>query len=249
MTERSSTEAEEYALLEKNVRTVRENIEKAKLLSPYGQEVTLLAATKTRSARIINMLPSLGITSIGENRVQELLAKYDELDREKLDIQFIGALQTNKVRQIIDKVSLIQSVDRLSLAEEIDRQAKLHSLTMDVLIELNIGHEENKSGIDPDRTAEFFKRMSDFENVRVRGLMCVPPVCVEKERQREYFQRILRIYIDIFPKIMDNIKDRENKTVLSCGMSGDYPTAVECGSTMVRIGSAIFGPRIYKENN
>ena len=249
MTGKSLTEAEEFELLKKNVMTVRENIELAKKNSPFSQNVTLCAATKTRSPRIINMLPSLGVTTIGENRVQELLEKYDSLDRDRLDIQFIGALQTNKVRQIIDKVSLIQSVDRLSLAEEIDRQAKRRSIIMDVLVEINIALEASKSGTKPDEAAEFIKRLSDLENIRVRGLMCVPPICVEKERQKEYFQRILHLYIDIFPKIMDNITDRENQNILSCGMSGDYQTAIECGSTMVRIGSAIFGPRIYPTNN
>lgn len=226
--------------LKKNAPLILERVRAAQKASPYGQKVTVCAATKTRSPELINLLPSLGITTIGENRVQELLAKYDSLDK-SLDIQFIGTLQTNKVKYIIDKVSLIQSVDRMELALEIDRQAKKRGIVMKTLCEINVAGEASKSGIPPESASEFIKRLSDLENISVCGLMCVPPVCVDKYVQKEYFQRIFELYIDIFGKIRDNNSVR----ILSQGMSGDFETAIEAGSTMVRIGTALFGPRDY----
>lgn len=230
-----------YPVLEK-APLILQQIEAAQKKSPYGQKVTVCAATKTRSAEEINLLPSLGITTIGENRVQELLEKYDALDREHLDIHFIGALQTNKVKYIIDKVSMIQSVDRLSLAKEIDRQAEKHGLVMNVLCEINIGQEDSKSGVAPEKAAEFVEELCAFPHLKVCGLMAIPPVCTDFQVQKQYFQKIMQIFIDICAKKVDN----SNMHILSFGMSGDFQEAIECGSTMVRPGTALFGPRNYK---
>ena len=228
--------------IKENAKTIFETIERASKKSPYSQDVTVCAATKTRTPEEINLLPSLGINTIGENRVQELLEKYDRLDREHLNIHFIGALQTNKVKYIIDKVCMIQSVDRLSLAAEIDRQAKKHSIIMDVLCEINIANEQSKSGVAPEEACAFAKDLSSFSNLRLCGIMSVPPICTDFELQKQYFKKIMQIFIDIRHQNMDNNSMR----ILSFGMSGDYASAVECGSTMIRVGTALFGPRNYK---
>ena len=231
-----------YTTSEKAEQVFR-NVKEALNKSPYAQEVIICAATKTRSPEEINLLPSLGITHIGENRVQELLEKYDALDKDRLKIHFIGALQTNKVKYIIDKVCMIQSVDRLALAEEIDKQAKKRGIIMDVLCEINVGAEESKSGILPENACEFAAQLTRFPNLRLCGVMAVPPICTDFEVQKQYFQKIMQIFIDIRHQNMDN----NNMRILSFGMSGDYPLAIECGSTMIRVGTALFGPRNYKK--
>ncbi len=227
--------------LEQNAANILTLMEQARAQSPYGQSVTLCAATKTRTPEEINHLPSLGITTIGENRVQELLEKYDRLDHDRLDIHFIGALQTNKVKYIIDKVSMIQSVDRLSLAKEIDRQAAKHNRVMNILCEINIAGEESKSGVCPEKAVDFVRELARFRHIKVCGLMAVPPICTDIHRQKEYFQKIMQIFIDISTENVDN----SNMHILSFGMSGDFQTAIECGSTMIRLGTALFGPRDY----
>ena len=227
---------------EERAKDLLKQVKQAQDRSPYGQKVTVCAATKTRTPEEINRLPEMGIHTIGENRVQELLEKYEQLDKEKLNIHFIGALQTNKVKYIIDKVCMIQSVDRLSLAQEIDRQAKKHGLIMDILCEINIGNEATKSGVSPEEAPSFVQELMEFSNLRVCGLMCIPPVCDKKEEQKKYFKKIMEIFIDITHKNMDNSIMR----ILSFGMSGDFETAIECGSTMIRPGVALFGPRNYQ---
>ena len=223
---------------------IKEALERIKKDIPEG--VTLLAATKTVSAEKINYAHSLGIGTIGENRVNELLEKYDQLDKD-IDVQFIGHLQSNKVKYIIDKVSLIHSLDSETLAKEIDRQAKKHGRIMDVLVEINIGNEESKSGIAPEDAEGFIKKMSAYENIFVKGLMAIPPVCNTPKEAEKYFKKIREIFIDIRQKKADTIIEGNNISmdILSMGMSGDYKEAIKCGSTMVRIGSAIFGARNY----
>ena len=220
---------------------IRESAEK----SPYGQKVRLLLATKTRTPQEINYAISLGVDLIGENRVQELLDKYDAIDREHARIHFIGALQTNKVKYIIDKVDLIHSLDRISLAREIDRQAKRVGKIMDVLCEVNIGREESKSGVLPEDVPDFLKEVSEFRNIRVCGLMAIPPILDSISTQKQYFQKIMDLYIDISAKKLDNI----SMSILSIGMSSDYPIAIECGGNLVRIGTAAFGERNYNKTS
>jgi len=223
-----------------NLKQIFKNVSEAGLKSPFKQTTRILLATKTRSPEEINFAISQGIDLIGENRVQELLAKYDNIDKDHAEIHFIGALQTNKVKYIIDKVSMIHSLDRISLAEEIDRQAKKIGKVMDVLVEVNIGSEESKSGLQAEELLPFLEKLSVFEHLHVCGLMIIPPKLTSISTQKQYFQKIMNLYIDISAKKIDNV----NMTVLSMGMSSDYPVAVECGSTLVRIGTAAFGKRI-----
>ncbi|MBO4453003.1 MAG: YggS family pyridoxal phosphate-dependent enzyme [Clostridia bacterium] len=218
---------------------IKTNIER--IVSEIGGRAQLLAATKTVPAEMINYAADCGITLIGENRVNELLEKYDLLDKTRLHIHFIGALQTNKVKYIIDKVEMIHSVDRMSLAQEIDRQAAKHGVKMDVLVEVNIAGEETKSGVKPEEAEDFCRAVAALPNVRLRGLMCVPPKCDDGAKNIGYFCKMSKIFVDISGKKIDN----SLVDVLSLGMSGDYLQAVEYGSTMVRIGSAIFGERNY----
>ena len=219
--------------------TVLNEIKAAKEASGATQEITLVAATKTRSPEEINYLAQLGQKVIGENRVQELCAKYDELDPE-LEIHFIGALQRNKVKYIIDKVSLIHSVDRLELAEEINRQAKKRGIVMDILCEVNLG-EIQKSGIAPEDLPDLLLKIAKMPNLRVRGLMAVLPILNTFEEQFANSEKFVKIFIDNSPKNIDN----SSMQIISLGMSGDFPAAIAAGANMVRIGSAIFGARDY----
>lgn len=205
-----------------------------------SEEVTFLAATKTVDADSVNYAISCGISFIGENRVQELLSKYDALI--PVHKHFIGHLQTNKVKDIIDKVEMIESVDSLKLAEEISKQALKKNITMDVLLEINIGGEESKSGFAPEEAEEAVRRVSQLEGLRVKGLMAIPPFESEPEESRKYFQKMYKLFIDIQDKKIDN----SNICVLSMGMSDDFDIAVEEGATLVRVGSSLFGKRIYK---
>ena len=220
------------------------------------QDVTLLAATKTVDADTVNFAIDNGITCIGENRVQELLEKYDAINKEKVDIHFIGRLQTNKVKYIADKVSLIHSVDSYKLACEINKQCAKIGKVMDVLVEINIGNEESKGGIMPQELEDFLREISVLENIRVMGLMCIPPKCesgdfdakeaekVESTKKsyknQDFFKKIMKLFLDISTKNIDNIYMQ----ILSMGMSDDYEQAVTEGSTIVRIGRGIFGDRI-----
>ena len=230
---------EQKSAIRSRIETIRQAIDAAEKKSPYGQKTTLLLATKTRTPEEINYAISLGVTAIGENRVQELLSKYEDINKEGISIHFIGALQTNKVKYIVDKVDMIESVDRLSLAKEIDRQAKKIGKVMDILMEINIGGEESKSGLAPEDAPAFADALAGFPNLRLRGVMAIPPKMTSPERQKEYFKKIMKLYIDISTKKSDN----SHMDCVSIGMSDDYPIAVESGSTLVRIGTAAFGPR------
>lgn len=202
----------------------------------------MLAATKTVPADIINFAIDCGIDLIGENRVNELLEKYEHIDRSRTEIHFIGALQTNKVKYIIDKVDMIHSVDRISLVDEIERQAAKKGIIMPVLAEINIGGEATKSGIAPEEAAEFCRYISKMPHLKLRGLMAIPPKSEKTGDNRKYFCEMAKIFIDISSKNVDN----SNMDVLSLGMSDDYVDAVDRGSTLVRVGSAIFGKRDYQ---
>lgn len=218
---------------------IKEKIEN--VLKELDGRARLLLATKTVPAELINYAVTCGTTLIGENRVQELLEKYPRLDREKMEIHFIGRLQTNKVKYIIDKVSMIHSVDSVSLAKEIEKQAAKHDLTMKVLVEVNIGNEPGKSGIPLEETEDFLERIGEFPHVLPCGLMVIPPKNALPEENLHFFEKIYQKFIDIRIKKEDN----KNWAVLSAGMSGDYLQAVKCGSNLVRLGSAVFGARSY----
>lgn len=226
--------------LQHNVSEVIKNINKSKENSRFSKDVTLLAATKTVPAEVINYVTQeLGVKNIGENRVQELMEKYDALNLDGVKLHFIGKLQTNKVKYIIDKVDMIHSLDSIKLAKEIDLRAKKINKIMDVLVEINSGREENKSGIFPEAVPGFLKSLDEFTNIRVKGFMTIAPVCVEKEEYRKYFGETYSIFIDNLQNKHHNI----DVEVLSMGMTDSYSVAIEEGSSIVRIGSAIFGSR------
>ncbi len=222
--------------------SLEQNIKK--ILGEVGGRSTVLAATKTVPAATINRIYDLGIHTIGENKVQELLEKYDELDK-RFDIHFIGRLQRNKVKYLIGKVSLIHSVDSIGLAEEIDRRSAATGVVTNCLIEVNAGGEESKGGISPDDFEEFIGKISNLSHIRVRGLMTIPPKCEDSEKKLQYFRKISGIFIDNRAKKVDNSISMD---ILSMGMTHDYREALECGSTMIRIGEGIFGKRIYNTN-
>lgn len=218
-----------------NLKEIRSKIDESK--------VTLLAVTKTVPVERINIaIEQGGIRYIGENRVQELLQKYDHLAlKDELHIHLIGSLQTNKVKYIIDKVELIHSVDSMRLINEIQKQAQKINKIQDVLIEINIGNEETKGGIFPDELPELLKHIENCPNVSWKGLMCIPPISNDETELYSYFTRMQKLLVDNIDKKLDNI----NNYVLSMGMSGDYEIAVQAGSNMIRIGSALFGNRKY----
>lgn len=204
-----------------------------------GHETQLLAVTKTRSPEEINCAIASGVRHIGENRVQELLEKYDQINKEGVTIHLIGQLQTNKVKYIIDKVDLIHSVDSVRLAEEISKRAASIGKVQDVLIEVNIGSEDSKAGISPDEVIPFLESISTLSGIRVCGLMCIPPIAEEPHQNLKYFSKMKQMSVDIKTKKIDNI----NMDILSMGMSGDYEDAIAAGSTFIRVGRGIFGPR------
>ncbi len=213
------------------------------LIRKEAGQAELLLATKTVDCeRIEYAVKECGVKYIGENRVQELLEKYDRLKDLPCELHFIGTLQKNKVKYIIDKVSLIHSVGSLSLCEEIERQAEKHGIIMNVLCEVNIGQEENKSGFLPDEVPEAYEKMCGFPHVRPLGLMTMAPVCQNKSDYLKYFTKTYRLFIDNCIKKVDN----RYRPILSMGMSDSYREAVQCGSTMIRIGSAVFGQRTTK---
>lgn len=203
-----------------------------------------MAVTKTVDPVLVNAAIGAGITLLGENKAQELCAKYDSYHKDGVQIHFIGHLQTNKVRQIVDKVSMVESVDSIKLAREIDRHCAAIGKVMDVLLEVNIGREENKTGIFPELLPALLEEAGKLEHIRVRGLMTIPPVCETEEEVLQYFSQMRQLFIDIKQKKYDNI----SMEILSMGMSADYLAAVRCGSNIVRIGTAMFGQRNYKRS-
>lgn len=228
--------------VEYNYKLINERIaEAAQKVGKSRDDITFLAATKTVEPDIINHAISLGLDHIGENKVQELLSKYDSYNLDKCSLQFIGHLQTNKVRQIVDKVDLIQSVDSVKLANEIAKQSLKLNKTTDILVEVNIGREENKSGVYPENLEELLCEISKIEGISVKGLMTIPPICDNKHKISKYFNNMHNIFIDISSKKLDNI----SMTILSMGMSADYYEAILEGANMVRIGSSLFGARNY----
>lgn len=221
--------------IKENLIKIKENIVKACEKSGRNPEdVLILAVTKTRSAEEINEAISLGITDIGENRVQELMSKYDDVDK-NVRWHIIGHLQTNKVKYIADKVCMIHSVDSVKLAQEIDRQCEKIGKVMDILIEVNSG-EENKNGISYDDVYALIEEAAAMKNVRIRGLMTMAPLMAEEAELRKVFSDLHKLSVDIDSKKYDNV----SMEYLSMGMSGDYAIAVEEGATIIRPGRSLF---------
>lgn len=226
-----------------NYLRVLENIENAKAKRGGSAPVRLLAATKTVPAEeILFAAEELGLKFAGENRTSELLEKYDAL-KGHLTLHHIGTLQTRKVKDIIGKVSLIESVDSVKLAEEIDKRSAAAGIVTDILCEVNIGKEESKGGVMPEDVSLFLDSIADFRNIRPCGIMTMAPICTSNEEYRKFFDKTYRIFIDIFGKKSHNIIE----PVLSMGMSDSYVPAILSGATQVRVGSSIFGRRIYPE--
>lgn len=227
--------------VEYNYKFIDERIaEAAEKSGRKREDITFLAATKMVEPEVINHAISLGLDHIGENKVQELLSKYDKYNLDNCSLQFIGHLQTNKVRQIIDKVDLIQSVDSIKLASEISKQALKINKNCDVLVEVNIGREENKSGVMPEQLEELLCQIAELDGISVKGLMAIPPICESSQKISEFSIKCI-IYLLTSRKKLDNI----DMNILSMGMSADYYEAVLAGANMVRVGSALFGARNY----
>lgn len=241
MTEKLSIPSRKQTI-EENLRFIRARIREAAEKSGRSEkDVRLMAVTKTVEPVFINHAIACGIDLIGENKVQEFLGKQEYLNLDGVEAHLIGHLQTNKVRQIVPHVSMIQSVDSLKLANEIEKQCAKIDKVMDCLVEVNIAGEENKTGLPPEELEPLLAEMAKMEHVHVRGLMTVPPICPEKEKLCAYFQKMHAMFVDIGHKNIDNI----DMQILSMGMSSDYVEAIECGANLVRVGSSIFGPRLY----
>lgn len=238
MTERLSDDL----LLADNLHRVEEHIYDACVTAGRDpQEVRLLAVTKTVDAQRINTAIRLGVRQIGENRVQEFLRKRDALCLSGVDAHLIGHLQTNKVKQVVGKVQMIQSVDSMRVAEAIGRYSADLGIVTPILIEVNIGGEEAKSGVAPSELERLLYDICSLKGILVRGLMTVPPILHTEREKREIFSKMYQLFVDIKAKKLDNVCMQE----LSMGMSGDYREAILEGSTIVRVGSAIFGERHY----
>ena len=205
------------------------------------KEILLCAATKMNDADAVRQAIRGGVDCCGENRVQELVQKQAENAYEGAPVHFIGHLQTNKVKQVVGKVDLIQSVDSLRLLKAIDAEAAKQGIRQQILLEVNIGQEQSKSGFQRDEILPLFEQISDFSHILVRGLMAIPPISQNSGDNRKFFQEMLQLSVDITAKKYDNV----SMDFLSMGMSDDYEDAICCGSTMIRVGTAIFGARNY----
>ena len=204
-------------------------------------EVTLIAVSKTKPVDMLREVYDAGARDFGENKVQEICEKYDQLPSD-IKWHMIGHLQRNKVRQVIDKAAMIHSVDSYRLAQEISVQAQKKGLTIPILIEVNIAGEESKFGISAEDTIQLVEEISMLPNLKIMGLMTIAPYVVDAEENRLYFRQIKQLSVDIKNKNIDNV----TMDVLSMGMTGDYEVAIEEGATMVRVGTGIFGARNYK---
>lgn len=225
--------------LENNLNSVRERIKNALMRSGRREdEVKLIAVTKTVEADIINEAVGLGISDIGENRVQEILRKYNDIPSD-INWHLIGHLQKNKVKYIVDKACLIHSVDSLELAEEINKQALKLDKVQKILIEVNVSGEESKYGVKPEECLGLCEKISGLSNVHTEGLMTMAPYSASENEIREVFKGLRQISLDIAKKNIDNISMRE----LSMGMSNDFEIAIEEGATLIRVGTSIFGRR------
>ena len=228
--------------IEENIRSIRSRM--AAAAEKAGRDpgdILLVGASKMNDAAACQAAIQAGIDALGENRVQEMTAKLQEHAYDGAPLHFIGHLQRNKVRQVVGVVSLIQSAGSWELLEEIERQAEKKDLTQEVLLEVNIGGEESKSGFAPQDLYEAAEKARDLSHIRVRGLMTIPPVEQVPHGNLPYFVEVSRLYVDISRKLYDN-----SFTYLSMGMSDDFEDAIAAGATMVRVGSAIFGRRHYQ---
>lgn len=229
-----------------NIARIRARMDAAAIAAGRDpKDILLCAATKMNGADAVRQAISAGVDCCGENRAQELTAKLREDAYRGAPVHFIGRLQTNKVRQVVGRVDLIQSVDRENLLEAIAREAARQGITQDILLEVNVGREEAKGGFLPEELWPVLEKIAQISNVRVRGLMTVPPICQKTTDNDKFFQEMCKIGVDIMEKKYDNV----SVDILSMGMSDDFVRAIACGSTMIRIGTAIFGARDYTKSH
>lgn len=240
----TSLSDERFISISENLKRIRDEIGEASVKSGRKPEdVRLMAVTKTVDVQYINFaITDCGIDLIGENKVQEFLSKKDELKLDGVEKHLIGHLQTNKVKKIVPFVDMIQSVDSVKLAKVISDEASKLNKTMDVLLEINIGDEGSKTGFDKVAFLESLCEISDLPSLRVKGLMTIPPICESSNEAEKYFDALSEFYNEIKEGSYKNF----DFSILSMGMSGDYKEAIIHGSNLVRIGSAVFGARIYK---
>ena len=229
--------------IRENIEAIRAEIdEAARETGRTGADIVLVGASKMNDAAACQEAIAAGIDALGENRVQEMTAKLAEDAYHGAPLHFIGHLQRNKVKQVVGKVDLLQSVGSLELLAEVDKQSEKLGLVQDILLEVNIGGEEAKSGFAPGAVEDAAARAKECAGVRVRGLMTIPPANATREENMVYFQKVKALYVDISKKMYDNKLE-----YLSMGMSGDYADAIRAGANMVRVGTAIFGARDYSK--
>ena len=229
-----------------NVANIRAQLREAAIRAGRDpNEILLCAATKMNGADAVRQAIAAGVDCCGENRVQELTQKLAQNAYEGAPVHFIGHLQTNKVRQVVGKVSLIQSVDRLRLLEAIHTEAQRQNIRQDILLQLNIGREESKGGFLVEDLDTVLAQLGNYPHIFVRGLMAIPPICQKPGDNDKFFQEICNVGVDITRKKYDNV----SVDILSMGMSDDFADAIRCGSTMIRVGTAIFGARDYTKTH
>ncbi len=225
-----------------NVAHIRAQMENAAIQAGRDpKDILLCAATKMNDADAVRQAIAAGVDCCGENRVQELTAKLSQDAYRGKPVHFIGHLQTNKVKQVVGKVDLIHSVDSARLLEAIDKEAVRQGIRQDILLEVNIAGEESKSGFSVQELFPLLEKMGGYSGISVRGLMAIPPICQNKTDNHKFFQEMYNLSVDITAKKYDNVW----VDLLSMGMSGDFEDAIACGSNMIRLGTAIFGPRHY----
>ena len=234
-------ETKSYESIAANVAAVRETMRQAALRAGRDPDaVTLVAATKVQTSDTIRNAIRAGITVCGENRVQELTAHLEDNAYEGAKVHFIGHLQTNKVKFVVGKVDMIESIDSVHLMDAVEKQAAKVDVIQDIMLEVNIGDEESKGGAAKEEILSLARHAAQCPHLRLRGIMCIPPATASDEENRAFFAETSQLFIDIKKELGDNVS---NIDCLSMGMSGDYPLAIEEGSTMVRVGTALFGAR------
>ncbi len=234
---------DEECFLRENIEKIKYNIAvAARKAGKSPEDITLVAATKTVKSEIINLAIKNGIDNIGENRVQELLSKFEAIDKSNLKVHFIGHLQKNKVKDVVGKVDLIHSVDSFELAEKISKISEQKNLSTSILLQVNIGNDMHKFGVDESTVEELIFKVGKLPAIKLCGLMTILPLCENKQKAFQYFNKMRNLFVDMKSKNMDNT----SMEFLSMGMSSDYITAIECGANIVRVGSALFGARQYK---
>ncbi len=228
--------------IRENIAAIRAKMDAAAIAAGRDpKDIALCAATKMNDTDAVREAIAGGVDCCGENRVQELTAKLSDDAYRGKPVHFIGHLQTNKVKQVVGKVDLIHSVDSQRLLDAVQKEAARQNICQNILLEINVGQEESKSGFTVPEVWEILEKLPDFPNICVKGLMTIPPICENPGDNDKFFQEMYNLAVDITAKKGDNV----SMEILSMGMSDDYADAIRCGSTMIRVGTAIFGPRNY----